>query len=208
MPTSMEAQSSSLSQHLVLHFHRMEARLINGVHKEDKVKKAPISNSVEGESTMSSLLKRKNNLTSVVVAAILALGAFTTGISVAHEQTLYERLGGYDGVSAVVDDFAGKLFSDPVVGARFFGMSDDSREGFRQKNKNLVCKVTGGPCKIISRSAAKTHGGLGIKASEFDIVAQHLVDTLNKFEVPEKEHKEFMAIIGTLRPDIVEVEDK
>ncbi len=157
---------------------------------------------------MNALPERKNCLTSVVVAAIFALGVFTTGISVAQEKTLYERLGGYDAVSAVVDDFAGKLFIDPVVGARFFGMSDDSREGFRQKNKNLVCNVTGGPCKIISRSAATTHDGLGIKASEFDIVAQHLVDTLNKFNVPEREHNEIMAIIATLRPDIVEVEDK
>jgi hemoglobin len=157
---------------------------------------------------MISLPERKNSLASVMVATILALGIFTTGISVAQEKTLYERLGGYDAISAVVDDFAGKLFVDPVVGARFFGMSDDSREGFRQKNKNLVCNVTGGPCKIISRSAATTHDGLGIKASEFDIVAQHLVDTLNKFKVPEKEHKELMAIIATLRPDIVEVEDK
>lgn len=157
---------------------------------------------------MNSLLKHKNNLTltAVMAAAIFALGAFTTGVSAAQEKTLYERLGGYDAVSAVVDDFAGKLFIDPVVGARFFGMSDDSREGFRQKNKNLVCKVTGGPCKIISRSAATTHGGLGIKASEFDIVVQHLVDSLNKFKVKQKEHDELMAIIGTLRPDIVEVE--
>ncbi len=157
---------------------------------------------------MSSRPEHKTNLTSVVVATIVTLGVFVTGTSVAQQKTLYERLGGYDGVSAVVDDFAAKLFNDPVVGARFFGMSDDSREGFRQKNKNLVCNVTGGPCKIISRSAATTHGGLGIKASEFDIVAQHLVDTLNKFKVPEKEHKELMAIIATLRPDIVEVEDK
>jgi len=157
---------------------------------------------------MNSLLERRNSLTSVVVAAILAVGAFTAGTSCAQEKPLYERLGGYDAVSAVVDDFAGKLFVDPVVGARFFGMSDDSREGFRQKNKNLICNVTGGPCKVISRSAAKTHGGLGIKASEFDIVVQHLVDTLNKFNVPEKEHEELMVIIGTLRPDIVEVEDK
>jgi len=106
----------------------------------------------------------------------------------------------------VYDTFAEKLFNDPVVGKRFFGMSDDSREGFRQKNKNLVCNVTGEPCKIISRPAATAHGGLGIKASEFGIVAQHLVDTLNEFKVPEKEHKELMAIIATLRPDIVEVE--
>ncbi len=157
---------------------------------------------------MKSLLGHKNNLTSVVVTAIFALGAFTAGISVAQEKTLYERLGGFDAISAVVDDFAEKLFNDPVVGKRFFGMSDDSREGFRQKNKNLVCNVTGGPCKIISRSAARTHDGLGIMASEFAIVAQHLVDTLNKFNVPEKEHNELMAIIASLRPDIVEVEDQ
>ena len=155
---------------------------------------------------MNALRARKHNLTSLVVAAIVALGAFTPGISAAQEKTLYERLGGYDAVSAVVDDFAGKLFTDPVVGARFFGMSDDSREGFRQKNKNLICNVTGGPCKIISRSAAKTHRGLGIKASEFNIVAKHLIDTLNKFKVPKKEHQELMDIIATLRPHIVEVE--
>ncbi len=127
---------------------------------------------------------------------------------VAQEKSLYERLGGYDAISAVVDDFAAKLFADPVVGKRFFGMGDDTRQGFRQKNKNLVCFVTGGPCKVISRPARVVHGGLGIKASEFDIVINHLVDTLNKFDVPEKEHQELVTIIGTLRPDIVEVEDK
>ncbi len=145
------------------------------------------------------------------ILGVFAIGVFLTSSVIADsnmEKSLYERLGGYDAVSAVVDDFAAKLFDDPVVGARFFGMSDDSREGFRQKNKNLVCAATGGPCKIISRSAATTHGGLGLKASEFNIVAQHLVDTLNKFNVPEKEHDELMAIIASLRPDIVEVEDQ
>lgn len=153
--------------------------------------------------TFQEQLSRSNFL----VAITLLISIFVLPQSGnAQEKSLYDRLGGYDAVSAVVDDFAAKLFSDPVVGKRFFGMSTDSREGFRQKNKNLVCKVTGGPCKIISRSAATTHGGLGIKASEFKIVAQHLVDSLNKFKVPQKEHDELMAIIATLRPDIVEKE--
>ena len=145
-----------------------------------------------------------------MILGVFAMGVLLTTSVFAEsgtEKSLYDRLGGYDAISAVVDDFAGKLFIDPVVGKRFFGMSDDSREGFRQKNKNLVCAATGGPCKIISRTAATTHDGLGIKASEFNIVAQHLVDSLNKFNVPEQEHNELMAIIATLRPDIVEVED-
>ncbi len=153
----------------------------------------------------------RNTLPQSALFATIALLTFVLALPptvLAQEKTLYERLGGYDAVSAVVDDFAAKLFADPVVGKRFFGMGDDTRQGFRQKNKNLVCFVTGGPCKVISRPARVVHGGLGIKASEFDIVVNHLVDTLNKFEVPEKEHKELVAIIGTLRPDIVEVEDK
>ena len=151
-------------------------------------------------------MKKSYLLGTFGVFAVSAL-LITPTLNAEEEASLYERLGGYDAVSAVIDDFAAKLFVDPVVGARFFGMSDDSREGFRQKNKNLVCAVTGGPCKIISRSAEQTHAGLGIKASEFNIVAQHLVDTLNKFNVPQREHDELMVIIGSLRPAIVEVED-
>ena len=67
------------------------------------------------------------------LAASIALLTFVFAlprVGFAEEKSLYERLGGYDAVSAVVDDFAAKLFTDPVVGARFFGMSDDSREGF------------------------------------------------------------------------------
>ena len=156
-------------------------------------------------------MNSRSTLPRSALFATIALLTFVLALPptvLAQEKTLYERLGGYDAVSAVVDDFAAKLFADPVVGKRFFGMGDDTRQGFRQKNKNLVCFVTGGPCKAISRPARVVHGGLGIKASEFDIVVNHLVDTLNKFEVPEKEHKELVAIIGTLRPDIVEVEDK
>lgn len=137
------------------------------------------------------------------LSLLLSMVAITAN---AQDKTLYDRLGGYEGISAVVDEFADRLFSDPVVGKRFFGMSDDSRAGFKQKNKNLVCAATGGPCKIISRSAKTTHGGLGIKGSEFDIVAGHLVDVLNEFRVPKKEHQELMAIVASLRPDIVEKE--
>ncbi len=151
--------------------------------------------------------KTFSRLTLFASIALLTFVLALPGTALAQDKSLYERLGGYDAISAVVDDFAPKLFADPVVGKRFFGMSDDSREGFRQKNKNLVCIATGGPCKLISRPAAVVHGGLGIKASEFNIVVNHLVDSLNKFEVPEEEQKELLDIIGTLRPDIVEVED-
>ena len=154
-----------------------------------------------------------------VVLGVVALGAFlVAGCGsfpsgpargpargrAAVEKSLYERLGGYEAISAVANDFAEKLFIDPQVGPFFKGMGTDTRQSFIQKNINLICNVTGGPCKIISRNAKTVHTGLGITEADFNIVVNHLVDTLDKFKVPAREKQELLSIIGTLKPDIVE----
>ncbi len=142
-----------------------------------------------------------------VVLGVVAASAFLPSPALgqaAMGNSLYERLGGYEAISAVVNDFAEKLFTDPQVGPFFKGMGTDTRRSFIQKNINLVCNVTGGPCKIISRPAKTIHAGLGITESDFNVVVNHLVDTLDKFKVPAKEKQELLAIIGTLKPDIVE----
>ena len=113
----------------------------------------------------------------------------------ATEASLYERLGVYGAISAVVNDFAEKLFTDPKTAPFFKGMGTDTRQSFIQKNINLVCNVTGGPCKIISRNAKTIHAGLGITEAEFNIVENHLVDTLDAFNVPAREKRELLAII-------------
>ena len=145
----------------------------------------------------------------ILVAPLLLVSALCISASGSFAQqsgtkTLYQRLGGYDAISAVVEDFAPKLFNDPKVGRFFVGMSADSRRQFMQKNKNLICNVTGGPCQIISRPAKTAHAGLGITEEDFNIVVQHLVDTLNKFKVPQQEQGELLNIVGSLKPDIVE----
>ena len=142
-----------------------------------------------------------------VALGVIAWGVLQSGTALGQtpaEKSLYERLGGYEAISAVVNDFAPKLFTDPQVGPFFKGMGTDTRKSFIQKNINLVCNVTGGPCKIISRPARTIHAGLGITEADFNVVVNHLVDTLDKFEVPAKEKQELLSIIGTLKPDIVE----
>src|SRR5215467_9207763 len=107
------------------------------------------------------------NMLSLVRASLLGLALMVANTSPVggqvqpaggHAQrTLYERLGSYNGISAVVDDFADRLFADPKIGKYFVGMGTDTRDMFKQKNKNLVCNVTGGPCKVISRPAKTVH---------------------------------------------------
>lgn len=139
-----------------------------------------------------------------LMSLTLVVTATTSSTGAQSPRSLYDRLGGYNAISAVVEAFADRLFTDPKIAKFFVGMSTDSRAGFKQKNKNLVCAVTGGPCQVISRPAKTAHAGLGITGADFEVVENHLVAVLDGFKVPAGEKKELLDIIGTLRADIVE----
>ena len=145
----------------------------------------------------------------MLATALLAFTAVSARTANAVDtKSLYVRLGGYDGISAVVDEFADSLFADKRINQFFIGMSDDTRAQFKQKNKNLLCNVTGGPCKVISRPPKEAHHGLGITAGDFEVVAGNLKDALNKFKVGPKEQEEVFAIILSLRSGIVDRPDE
>jgi len=146
---------------------------------------------------------------SLLLIMFFALIGTTPSLSLAEiNRSLYERLGGYDAISAVVDVFLIKVWEDPVVGRYFVGMGTDTRNQLRQKNKNLMCANTGGPCKKINRPLAEAHVGLGVTDKEFDIVAGHLGTTLKEFKVPQKEYDELMTKVGGLRDYVVEARIK
>ena len=147
-------------------------------------------------------------LSFILPMVIIVFLAFP-GLSQAEsEKSLYERLGGYDAISAVVDRFLEKVWNDPEISRFFIGMGTDTRNQLRQKNKNLMCHDTGGPCKIISRPLEVAHAGLGITEKEFNIVVNHLASTLKEFKVPKPEHEELMAKVRKLKPYIVETKAK
>ncbi len=135
---------------------------------------------------------------------VMALMTMPVPSQAEAEKSLYERLGGYDAISAVVDSFLDKVWNDPRISRFFVGMGTDTRNQLRQKNKNLMCHNTGGPCKKINRPLGVAHAGLGITEKEFYIVVDHLADTLKEFKVPAREQEEVMSKVRKLKPKIVE----
>lgn len=150
---------------------------------------------------------KKSSLTTIGLALLLLAGGvwFAPAPSSAQQtQSLYKRLGGYDALAAVTDDFIGRLVADKQLARFFGGASTDSKKRIRQLVLDQLCEATGGPCFYIGRSMKTSHAGLGITEAEWDIGVRLLVETLNKFKVPKAEQDELGKIIGTLKPDIVE----
>ena len=119
-------------------------------------------------------------------------------------QSLYARLGGYDALAAVTDDFIGRLITDQQLSRFFTGLSTDSKKRIRQLVVDQLCAATGGPCIYIGRDMKSSHAGLGITESDWQAATKHLVATLDKFTVPPREKDEVLAAISGLKKDIVE----
>ena len=118
-------------------------------------------------------------------------------------QSLYKRLGGYDAIAAVTDDFIGRLVTDQQLSRFFIGASTDSKKRIRQLVVDQLCAATGGPCVYVGRSMKAAHEGLGITEGDWNAAVKHLVATLDKFQVAEKEKGELLGLAGSLKGDIV-----
>ena len=137
-------------------------------------------------------------------ALIFSLLLTMTVVVQAQEKSLYERVGGYNALAAVVDDFIGRLVADKQFEKFFIGHSIDSKKHIRQHILDQFCAATGGPCVYTGRDMKTTHGGLGITEADWDAAAKHLAASLDKFKVAEKEKGEILAFVTTLKKDIVE----
>jgi hemoglobin len=122
----------------------------------------------------------------------------------AQEKSLYERVGGYNALAAVVDDFIVRLVTDKQFEKFFAGHSIDSKKRIRQHILDQFCAATGGPCVYTGREMKTSHAGLGITNADWDAAAKHLADSLDKFKVPQKEKGELLAFVSGLKKDIVE----
>jgi hemoglobin len=122
----------------------------------------------------------------------------------AQDKTLYERLGGYDGIAKVVDDFIGRLVADKQFEKFFIGQSTDSKKKIRNHVIEQFCVAAGGPCVYTGRDMKTTHAGLGITEADWNAGANHLIEALDKYKVDEKSKAEVVAFVSTLKKDIVE----
>jgi hemoglobin len=138
------------------------------------------------------------------LALVGALGLTATASLGADQPSLYKRLGGYDALAAVTDDFIGRLATDPKLARFFAGHSTDSLHRIRQLVVDQLCAATGGPCYYIGRDMKTAHAGMHIGEAEWDASVADLNATLDTFKVPAKEHMEVVAAIAGLKKDIVE----
>jgi hemoglobin len=120
------------------------------------------------------------------------------------KDSLYKRLGGYDAIAAVTDDFIGRLLTDPTFERFFVGFADDSKKRIRQHLVDFLCEKTGGPCYYTGRDMKTAHAGVKVTKAEWDKAVALIGETLTALKVPVEESQELASMLVPLEKDIVE----
>ena len=124
----------------------------------------------------------------------------------ASTQPLYDRLGGIYSIATVVDDFIDRIMVDDRLNAN--PRVDEAHHrvlppGFKYLVTEMLGEAAGGPQRYTGRSMEESHRELRITPDEWRAFMDDLNRTLDKFEVPEPERSEVVAIIESTRGDIV-----
>jgi len=120
------------------------------------------------------------------------------------DKTLYERLGGYDAISAVVNDLLPRLMADTQLGRFWQHRGEDGINREKQLLVDYLCANAGGPMFYTGRDNQTSHKGMGVSESDWEAFMGHLDATLNSFSVPQQERNDVIGFVQGTRADIVE----
>ena len=120
------------------------------------------------------------------------------------KKTLYERLGGYDAISAVANNLLPRLQADPQLGRFWQHRGEDGIQREKQLLIDFLCSSAGGPLYYTGRNMKTSHKGMKISESDWSAMLGHLNATLEAFHVGKAEHDEVVAFVQRTKAEIVE----
>ena len=141
---------------------------------------------------------RKRILGVVVLSVLLSSAA---GGAETSKKSLYDRLGGKDGITTVVDAFVERVGGDKRING-YFASTDLTK--LKMHMVDQICEASGGPCKYMGRTMKQTHAGMGVTDAAFGALVEDLVATLDQHKVGKAEKEELLGILGPMKGDIVE----
>ena len=121
------------------------------------------------------------------------------------DKSLYDRLGGYDAIAAVTNDFLPRVTGDEKLRRFWDHRGTDGVEREKQLLIDFLCASAGGPLLYTGRDMTTTHKGMAIDEDDWRRLLGHLRVTLDTFDVPEQEKNDVLAFIESTKAEIVEI---
>lgn len=141
----------------------------------------------------------------LLFALLTITGILSAQTPPSEKITLFERLGGTDGITAIVDDVIEAHMNNPAISARFKPYADQPERlaKIRQHTIDFFSAGGGGPVEYKGRDMPSTHQGMNISAAEYMHVIDDIMGVLEKHHIDDESKKDVLAILWSLKEMIM-----
>ncbi|GAA1687905.1 hypothetical protein GCM10009792_04620 [Microcella alkalica] len=114
--------------------------------------------------------------------------------------SLIRRLGGDDGVAALVEQLSVRVKADPVMGPYF---RDVDEEALNRRRAMFLSALLGGSQSYTGKTLPEAHGPFRLGDREFDAFLRVMRETLEAAELSILDRQSVLRRLSRLRTDIV-----
>lgn len=115
-------------------------------------------------------------------------------------QSLYERLGGTDGITRIANDLVDIHVRNPTIARRYV---DSDLPAVKKAAAEFFISGTGGPDVYTGKDMVAAHRGMNISNDEFMAVLDDVIEALGKNGIPKPEQEEVLFIFFGMKGDVV-----
>jgi len=118
--------------------------------------------------------------------------------------TLYERLGGTEGITKIASDLVDIHLANPAIATRYVNAKSDI-EAIKNGAATFFIAGTGGPGVYEGKDMISTHKGMNISETEFVSVLDDALKALDKNNIGQREKEEVLFVLYSMKNEIVAV---
>jgi hemoglobin len=134
----------------------------------------------------------------------MSMDAGNTGNAAGAEpiagDSVYKAFHEQAGIDRIIDDFVGRVTTDPRIAERFQGAN---LVRLRFELKQQVCYLTGGPCTYTGKDMKSAHAGMNLQNRDFNALAEDLQLSMNKEQVSFPAQNRLLAKLAPMQRAIV-----
>jgi hemoglobin len=116
--------------------------------------------------------------------------------------SLYQRLGGRDGITRITRTLIENHMANPLVRTRYAASDMDKVE---RRVIEFFCAGAGGPETYTGQDMLATHKGMNISEQEFVAVVDDAMSALETHDIDPSTRNEVLAILWSLKGQVIRV---
>lgn len=114
--------------------------------------------------------------------------------------SLYERLGGTEGITKIANDVIDNHVTNKTIATRF---AESDVPALKNAAATFFIAGTGGPDVYKGKDLLAAHKGMNISAAEFMAVLDDALSALEKNNIGQREQEEVLFALYSMRSQVV-----